>query len=78
MTSSDQCQSFMIGVIGDDNGRGILQLGILRCSVSAIEFTLGAKMTIVDWISKNVEWLFSGYHGSTCGAGLVRTSSKET
>jgi hypothetical protein len=50
----------MIGVIGDDNGRVILQLGILRCSVSAIEFTLGAKMTIVDWISKNVEWLFSG------------------
>jgi hypothetical protein len=31
----------MIGVIEDDNGRAILQLGILRCTVSAIEFTLG-------------------------------------
>ncbi|ACH82512.1 TIR (Toll-Interleukin 1-resistance) domain containing protein-like protein [Acidithiobacillus ferrooxidans ATCC 53993] len=43
MTSSDQYQSFMIGVIGDDNGRVILQLGMLRCSVSAIEFTLFLK-----------------------------------
>ena len=38
----------MIGVIGDDNGRVILQLGMLRCTVSAIEFTFGVngnKMT---------------------------------
>ncbi|MHB8367088.1 MAG: TIR domain-containing protein [Acidithiobacillus sp.] len=33
----------MIGVIGDDNGRVILQLGMLRCTVSAIEFTFGVN-----------------------------------
>ena len=38
----------MIGVIEDDNGRVILQLGMLRCTVSTIEFTLGAKVASLE------------------------------
>ena len=46
----------MIGVIGDDNGRVILQLGILRCSVSAIEFTLCIFLQLFEGIGMDARY----------------------